>query len=731
MTVDKDRVAKAALKYIQRGQFAKAIDEYKRVLAADPRDVRTRLKLIDLYSRAGRRREAVQECLQVAEAYSEQGFYLKAIAVYKQAVRVEPDNPQLHRNMAEMYAKQGLTGDALAAFKAAAELLRRQGKSDEAERLLVRMEEMAPENAAIKVHLAELYLEDRRYGAFEGEVTKLVLQLRGEGRSRKLLQAMEAFYEKSGHHPSVLLRLAELYVDLGEEGQALGVIREGLAREPENRNLRLLALRAHLVLGQLPEARRMALALYEEDPDDVNIIEQLAAIAQARGDTRELAQAHRAMAQAYGRQGLVAREHACFRKVLELLPEDAEARLVLGEVATAEPEEEVVELEAAWEGGEASTAPDSVREGLVEAELYLKYGLEEKAADKLRELTELAPGEVEIRVKLRDLLQRRGDRAGWVREQLHIAGHLLRDGRESEALRAHQAILEVQPDCAEARKAIQYLRPSVVTRPSVPIEIDLDGATVEFVGGADGEEQVVHRRPLEDGGADEEIQEGLSEADFYEAQGLVEEALRVLRGLRERFPASPHVANRLARLGDDGSAPPVGDFFDLQKEVLDVADVTLASSFEGFQEFEVSELDDIVKEFKSGIAEKIDAGDYETHYNLGLAYREMGLLEDAAREFQQAARSPVKSRDAYTSLAMLLGELGRAAEAAGALRLALAAPTNTPGDRAAILYELGALAEEEGDLEGALAAFARAAEADPGVRDVGARVRKLQARLGR
>ncbi|MHB8765519.1 MAG: tetratricopeptide repeat protein, partial [Deferrisomatales bacterium] len=230
MTVDKDKIAKAALRFIQKGQFQKAIDEYRQVLAADPRDVRTRLKLIDLYGRAGKRREAVEECLQVADAYADQGFYLKAIAVYKQALRVEPENHVLQRNMGEMYLKQGLLGDALAAFKVGVDLLRRQGQSEEAQRLLVRMEEMAPENAAIKVHLAELYLEEGRYPAFEDELGKLVLQLRGEGRSRKLLQVVETFYEKSNRHLSVLLRLAELYVELGEEDKALALAREGLAR---------------------------------------------------------------------------------------------------------------------------------------------------------------------------------------------------------------------------------------------------------------------------------------------------------------------------------------------------------------------------------------------------------------------------------------------------------------------------------------------------------------------
>ncbi|NTU59567.1 MAG: tetratricopeptide repeat protein, partial [Deltaproteobacteria bacterium] len=133
MGIDKDKVAKEALRFIQRGQYQKAIDEYRRVLASDSRDIRTRLKLVDLYGRVGNTKEAIDQCLQVAESYSDQGFYLKAIAVYKQALRIDPQSPPLYRAVGELYVKQGLIGDALAAFMRAVDLLRQAGAPSEAE----------------------------------------------------------------------------------------------------------------------------------------------------------------------------------------------------------------------------------------------------------------------------------------------------------------------------------------------------------------------------------------------------------------------------------------------------------------------------------------------------------------------------------------------------------------------------------------------------------------------
>ena len=724
MAIDRDKVTRNALRFIQKGQYDRAIEEYKKLLSADPGDIRVRLRLVDLYGRAGRRDEAVQESHRVAEAYADQGFYLKAIAVYKQALRHAPDDPALWRSMGEMYAKQGLVGDALNAFKRGVDVLRRQGDTAQAQELLTRMEQMAPDNAAIKVHLAELHLDEGRYDAFEDELSKLVLQLRGEGRNRKLLHIVEGFYERSGHHPAVRRRLAELYVDLGEEEKAVEVIREGLAEEPEDRELRLLGLRAHLVLGNLEEARRMALDLHEQDPDDLFLLEQLAAIAQARGDTAELVGAYRAMAKVYGRRGIADKEEHCYRKVLELVPDDAEARLALGEVLV-ETEPGPPEAPSPGEAGRPG-APDPLEEGMVEAELYLKYGMEDKAEEKLRDLAARAPGRVDLHRKLRDLYQRRGDRPAWVREQLRIAEFLLREGRENEALRAYESILEVDPGHAEARQAIRHLKPGAPEPDAVPIEIEIDGAAVEFVDEGEGERAVRRGREEPDRPAAGSLEEVLAEADFYEAQGRTEDAMTRLLEARERFPGSAVVEARLVRLGWEApAAPQEEEFVDLQGEVLDDVGGSV-EGLQGFEDFEVSELDDIVQEFKSGIAEKLDEGDYETHYNLGMAYREMGLVEDALQEFRVAARSPEKARDAYTAMALVYREQGNRTDARAALKMALAVPSNTPEDRAAILYELGDLAEEEGDFEGSLGCFEKAARELPGFRDVESRIRRLK-----
>ena len=79
-------------------------------------------------------------------------------------------------------------------------------------------------------------------------------------------------------------------------------------------------------------------------------------------------------------------------------------------------------------------------------------------------------------------------------------------------------------------------------------------------------------------------------------------------------------------------------------------------------------------------------------------------------------------------MAMVYSELGRLGDARAALRMALAVPSNSQSDRAAILYELGLLAEEENDWEGAVSSYEKTAALEPNHRDVVQRLATARAR---
>ena len=131
MAFNKEKVMDAARKFVDKGQIDKAVKEYLRVVREDPKDVRVWLKIGDLYAKKGSKQEASETYLKVARFYQEQGFYLKAVAVYKQILKLDPRLVEVNLKLAELYRQLGLLQDAVQHFEMVAAHFHREGKSKE------------------------------------------------------------------------------------------------------------------------------------------------------------------------------------------------------------------------------------------------------------------------------------------------------------------------------------------------------------------------------------------------------------------------------------------------------------------------------------------------------------------------------------------------------------------------------------------------------------------------
>ena len=132
----KETILDRAQKFILKGAFDKAIIEYRAALDVDPRDFSIRLKIGDLYTKLNKKAEAVKEYTEVARANSQRGFYLKAIAVYKQVLKVDDTVLDVHYKLAELYAKQRLIADAISEYSHIVNIFEKKGKTSEVMELL-------------------------------------------------------------------------------------------------------------------------------------------------------------------------------------------------------------------------------------------------------------------------------------------------------------------------------------------------------------------------------------------------------------------------------------------------------------------------------------------------------------------------------------------------------------------------------------------------------------------
>jgi tetratricopeptide (TPR) repeat protein len=230
-----------------------------------------------------------------------------------------------------------------------------------------------------------------------------------------------------------------------------------------------------------------------------------------------------------------------------------------------------------------------------------------------------------------------------------------------------------------------------------------------------------------------DLSDEMGEADFFIQQGLLDEARETLENLRTFYPGHPEVASRLAELDLRAAAPAVplvaDGAFDIGKEL---AAELGSGALPPPEEFQYS-VEEVFTQFKKGVAQTVKAEDTDTHYDLGIAYKEMGLLDDALQEFETAllGASRRKEVDCLSMIALCRTEKGDAAGAAQAWRRALRSDHLTPDAARAIHYELATAYRAQGDAESALWYLNKVVRADRTFRDAAAQLAALGGGAGR
>jgi tetratricopeptide (TPR) repeat protein len=140
---------------------------------------------------------------------------------------------------------------------------------------------------------------------------------------------------------------------------------------------------------------------------------------------------------------------------------------------------------------------------------------------------------------------------------------------------------------------------------------------------------------------------------------------------------------------------------------------------------EQADFDSLLRHFKEGVARSIGEDDHDSHYDLGVAYKEMGLIDDAVAEFQKALRSRVHRLPAYEALGQCFVEQGRHQVASTVLSRALHEPGIDDSQRIGILYLLGYSLEALQRIDDARSYFQRVHATDRNFRDVAARLAAL------
>jgi len=132
-------------------------------------------------------------------------------------------------------------------------------------------------------------------------------------------------------------------------------------------------------------------------------------------------------------------------------------------------------------------------------------------------------------------------------------------------------------------------------------------------------------------------------------------------------------------------------------------------------------------QFKRGIEQNLGTEDYEAHYDLGVAFKEMGLLDEAIAEFQKALRAPDGRLRTSEALGVTFFEKAQYAIAETILRRAVDGLDGGDDEKIGLLYWLGRACEAQGRGADARASYERALAVDIRFMDLGDRIHRLTA----
>jgi tetratricopeptide (TPR) repeat protein len=526
-----------------------------------------------------------------------------------------------------------------------------------------------------------------------------------------------------------------------------------------------------------------------EDGGHLRAIEQLVETRKAEGNRATVARTVERLVRAYQAKGLTAKV-ASQLETLKLF-DPTSPLLFLGRAAN-DPPPTASAAHAAPAGPAASAAPEApavsdlevpavplgpadlefVSGNLTEAEVFEKYGLHREAVAQLRQITSRFPGHVVAQEKLVGFLRTQTDR-GALRDGLVALALAKRAAGDTEGARraareaAGSAVIErsvravlegfaLLPAEAPLPASAPAPAPKAAPPPAAKAPPPPANAPPPAAARAPGPPRPasMHDEPEELEILFDDVEETpeaaasiasdtIEEIEFYLGQGMNQDALNRIAEAR-RAGSDGAVLDALEARARAATVPYVEDSGggDDRLDEDDLSSITAALEAE-YGTDRVPDLaepptepeseqsvDEVFESFKEQVNASVDVADYRTHYDLGIAYKEMGLSEDALAEFRIASGTPELYREACSMLGLCHWDRGETEEAIRWYRAALDAPGSEEDRLSGLRYDLADRLEQTGDVRGAYDQFAQVLREEPGYRDVDRRVAALRSKLG-
>ena len=764
--------------YLAEGFLTKAIAIYKKIAKLAPEESKPLERLAELYVQQGVMSEARPLYLQLAETHLRANRHDRAVALLHRVLEVEPDNLRVQTRLAELYHTIWHDKDAAGAFLSGAQRLLDRGDHAEAAKLADRALKIAPNHpgaltlkarvlaAAGKRGDAAALLESLPDLDSNTEATALLVeQSLQDGKTERAAALARKVFERDSKSYELCYRVGATLVGAGEPERGLdllGQLREAMVQAGDHERLAQALISATQRLPGRLEPLEWLAELYHRTNDSFHLPNALAQLAEAAAAAGQLEHARQA-----------------YEQLLERNPEDADARQRLSQVRARmglEPLKEAVEASADFAGKpgeeplvEATPVPavpeldeetqHHIAQALTDVDLFSSYGLTQKAIELLETVRVRAPRNAATLERLLDLYLGAGDDRSTAELAAQLEQIYAKQGDEKNAerfadlrrrfQRAADLAAEELAATEEAAPPTGSAVPTVDAEPLPAVEdqepviheVDLSEEWAALARQVD--EPAPQAPPAAAASAEaappvelhaSAADPGTEPAVEYELEPTPEASAEAGHGELAGQPAPPmSSAEFLSELAaeSDGLTPSTSVPEELAPAAAALPEPPQEQAPPDTQEGAGS-LREVFDEFRAELSEMgAEEEDLETHYNLGIAYREMGLLDEAIGELQKVATANNKGRafrygmQCCTLLGLAFMEKGQPGMAAMWYERALQTPGLDSESILALRYDLGMAQEMAGDKDAALKSFSQVYAMNIDYRDVAERVASL------
>ncbi len=660
------------------------------------------------------------KAMRSAEKYVAHGKIRQAIAEYRAVVDNDPRDIATLNMLGDLYVKASEKRDAVNCYMQVADHYNKQGFAQKAIAVYNKISRIQPDSMDVSAKLAELHKVKGSLAEARSHYTTLAEHYQKQGRRLEALAMYKQIALLDPNNTDVCINLADSYLREGQKDDAVEAFAEAGARfsrlsrheeairalmkgyDIRSTDLRILngLVKAQTALGRAAKAVSLLEEILENEPYNREV---LFLLIECCIDSQNAAGAEKAVVK------LVETEPANYPKFLDLI------RIYLN----------------------LNDADSAARILTMSAEYLLAGGQSDECGQWINEILERDPNQLAgLRLLLRYntwLNDENGVRLAL--ERLYAAAST--QGTVEDERTALKQLVVMRPHETRYRDRLAEIREQFGTDADgeelspIPTE-DIQGADYDLAAMATVERnsevidahvvETVHQAvtaneveaaPLSH--ADEQrIQTELESIEFYIDNEYNELAEKALAELVKQFGDREEFAHLRSLIGAEPPAEPATEI---------VVEECVAANAIG--------IDEIRSEFGLDDNPTGDHSDYDTHYHMAVAYQEMGLMEDAIREYQDAAGlvTPDDGTRRYFQCANLLGHCflqnGMAHHAVTWFARALGTTELSQEEYHGLWYELASAHEANGDADEAATLFEKIYAENVDFRDVATRVRDL------